>query len=84
MDELILYLVRPEQADPNMATIAQDRRLVVMLLYRHYQRYGGLVLPPIAGARLAIETHAGAVLEARARGVPQEQAPRVVFPNWWV
>ncbi|KAF1352822.1 hypothetical protein EJ07DRAFT_35110, partial [Lizonia empirigonia] len=58
MDELVLYLVRPQQADQNMATIARDRRLIMMLLYRHYQRHGGLILPPIATARQAADKHA--------------------------
>lgn len=82
MDELILFLTHPQQADQNMATIAQDRRLVEILLYRHYQRHGGLVLPPIAGARAAIEHHAQAVQVAYQQEVPVQYHPRVVFPNW--
>lgn len=81
MDELVLFLTHPHQADQNLRTIAHDRRLVTILLYRHYQRHGGLVLPPTAGARRAIDQHATAVQTARQQGL---RAPRVVFPNWCV
>lgn len=78
----MLYLVRPQQADHNMATIARDRRLIMMLLYRHYQRHGGLILSPIATARQAVDIHALAVKSARQQGVLEDQLPRVIFPNW--
>ncbi|KAH6639584.1 hypothetical protein C7974DRAFT_410544 [Boeremia exigua] len=82
MDELVLYLARPEQADKTMSSIAQDRRLITILLYRHYQRHGGLVLPPTADARQAIDYHASAIEIACQQGVQKRHLPRVVFPNW--
>jgi hypothetical protein len=74
-----------------MEPIRQNRSMVEMLLYRHYQRHGGLILPPMAPAVEAMRTHETAVQQVReeygrrtGRKLPDEMMPRIQFPNWSV
>jgi len=73
-----------------MEWIRQNRSLVEILLYRHFQRHGGLVLPPLAPALEAMRQYEQAVQDARdefARRNPGQDLhpdnyPRMVFPIW--
>jgi hypothetical protein len=65
-----------------MDWIRQNRSLVELLLYRHYQRHGGLVLPPVDPGLQAMRQHEAAVAAARTARVAEDQLPRVAFPIW--
>jgi hypothetical protein len=72
-----------------MEPIRQNRAMVEMLLYRHYQRHGGLMLPPTAPAIQAMQAHQQAVQEAReeclrrtGQHLHPDQYPRIRFPAW--
>ncbi|KAG9194090.1 hypothetical protein G6011_04125 [Alternaria panax] len=78
--ELILRIANPELGHASMDWIRQNRSLVDILLYRHYQRYGGLMLPPTAPAIQAMRAHERAVNTARAAGATSDQLPHITFP----
>ncbi|KAL1798408.1 hypothetical protein ACET3X_002445 [Alternaria dauci] len=80
--ELILRIANPELGHASMDWIRQNRSLVHILLYRHYQRYGGLMLPPTAPAIQAMRAHETAVNSARAAGATADQLPHIVFPSF--
>ncbi|KAH6883267.1 hypothetical protein BKA58DRAFT_417061 [Alternaria rosae] len=78
--ELVLRIANPELGHPSMDWIRANRSLVDILLYRHYQRYGGLMLPPTAAALRAMEQHEAAIAAARAAGVLPNEYPHITFP----
>lgn len=81
INELILRIANPDLGHSSMDSIRQNRSLVEMLLYRHYQRHGGLVLPPLAPAVNAMRTHEDALVYARPNpNNPND--PRITFPVW--
>lgn len=82
MQELILRISNRDLGHESMDRIRENRSLVQILLYRHYQRYGGLILPPMAPAVQAMRTHEDNVSAARSAGVREDQLPRVAFPPW--
>ena len=63
-----------------MDWIRANRSLVDILLYRHYQRYGGLMLPPTAAALQTMHQHEAAIAAARAAGVHPNEYPHINFP----
>jgi hypothetical protein len=69
-----------------MDWIIQNRSLVQMLLYRHYQRHGGLILPPMLPAREVLGEYEREVQQARQvhprLDSTHESYPRIKFPNW--
>lgn len=67
-----------------MQWIADNRSLVEILAYRHYQRHGGLQLPPREGALAAMQAHQNAVTAARAAnpGIHPDNLPHINFPPW--
>ncbi|KAI8932565.1 hypothetical protein NX059_010741 [Plenodomus lindquistii] len=82
--ELILSIANPELGHDSMAWIKENRPLVEMLLYRHHQHHGGLILPPMAPAVQVMREFEIAVTNARQRGMPYEHDdfPRIKFPSW--
>jgi hypothetical protein len=62
-----------------MDWIRANRSLVDILLYRHYQRHGGLILPPMDPALQAMRAHEEAVNAARAAGTA---LPHTTFPSF--
>jgi len=84
MGELIFRIANRELGHPSMQWIANNRSLVEILAYRHYQRHGGLQLPPREGGLAAMQAHQDAVaaaFQANPRVNPDE-LPRVNFPPW--
>ncbi|OWY58471.1 hypothetical protein AA0120_g11166 [Alternaria tenuissima] len=80
--ELILRIANPELGHASMDWIRQNRSLVDILLYRHYQQYGGLMLPPTAPAIQAMRSHETAVNSARSAGATPDQLPHISFPSF--
>jgi hypothetical protein len=80
--ELILRVANPALGHPAMDWIRQNRSLVELLLYRHFQRHGGLVLPPVAAAVQVMRDHEAAVAAARQAGLHPDNCPRIRFPVW--
>jgi hypothetical protein len=67
-----------------MDWILGNRSLVEILLYRHYQRHGGLILPPRQDAVAAMQAHEDAV-EATHQSDPALHPnfyPRINLPVW--
>jgi hypothetical protein len=62
-----------------MDWIRANRSLVDILLYRHYQHHGGLILPPMDPALQAMRAHEEAVNAARATG---SELPHITFPSF--
>jgi hypothetical protein len=77
--ELILRIANPDLGHPSMDWIRANRSLVDILLYRHYQRHGGLILPPMDPALQAMQAHEEAVNAARAAGT---ELPHITFPSF--
>jgi hypothetical protein len=63
--ELILCISDLELGAEGLERVRQNRSMVEILLYRHYQRHGGLMLPPTAPGVQALQDHQHAVQEAR-------------------
>ncbi|KAF7674770.1 hypothetical protein GT037_007530 [Alternaria burnsii] len=80
--ELILRIADPELGHASMDWIRQNRSLVDILLYRHYQQYGGLMLPPTAPPIQAMRSHETAVKSARSAGATPDQLPHISFPSF--
>ncbi|KAF2032777.1 hypothetical protein EK21DRAFT_109522 [Setomelanomma holmii] len=89
--ELILRIADPDLGHPSMEPIRQNRSMVELLLYRHFQRHGGLNLPPTNPAVQAMQQYESTVAQARAQyattyGVqlmPEDADwPRLKFPIW--
>ncbi|KAI4646709.1 hypothetical protein J4E93_004932 [Alternaria ventricosa] len=78
--ELVLRIANPDLGHPSMDWIRANRSLVDILLYRHYQRYGGLMLPPTAPALQVMQQHEAAIAAARAAGVHPDNYPHIMFP----
>jgi hypothetical protein len=83
--------VIPDLGHLAMEPIRQNHFMVEILLYRHYQRHGGLMLRPTAPAIEAMRAHETAIQQARdeygrrtGRGLPEEMMPRFQFPSWLV
>lgn len=89
--ELILRMAHQDLGHPAMEPVRQNRAMVEMLLYRHYQRHGGIVLPPMAPARDALASHQQAVERAQIEYLQRTgqqlhpehpNYPRMRFPLW--
>ncbi|CAN9186219.1 unnamed protein product [Alternaria alternata] len=80
--ELVLRIANPELGHASMDWIRQNRSLVDILLYRHYQQYDGLMLPPTAPAIQAMRSHETAVNSARSAGATPDQLPHISFPSF--
>lgn len=78
----MFFLISPAFGDQSFAEVAGNAHLVRMILYRHYQRHGGLILPPRAEAQQVVQAHVAALQTARQQGVPEGQLPRIAFPRW--
>lgn len=69
-----------------MNSIIENRALVQILLYRHYQRHGGLMLPPRAPALEVLGDYQREVDQARQlnpRLNPTDlEYPHITFPSW--
>jgi hypothetical protein len=63
-----------------MDWIRANRSLVDILLYRHYQHYGGLMLPPTAPAIQAMRAHEADVAAASTAGRSSSELPHIMFP----
>jgi hypothetical protein len=82
MSELVLRIANPALSAPNlewMTWIAENRSLVQILAYRHFQRHGGLMLPPLPEGLAALQTHDLALQAAHAG---QRTYPVFALPNW--
>ncbi|KAH7406609.1 hypothetical protein DE146DRAFT_743656 [Phaeosphaeria sp. MPI-PUGE-AT-0046c] len=84
--ELILRIADQDLGHPAMEPIRQNRAMVEMLLYRHYQRHGGVLLPPMGPANEAMLSHQRAVEQARAQygqriNSDHPEYPRIRFPS---
>jgi hypothetical protein len=74
-----------------METIRQNHSMVEMLLYRHYQRHSGIMLPPTAPAVSVMQVYEKTVHEARLEHFQQTGRQlhiddpnflRIRFPAW--
>lgn len=82
MHELVLRVANADLSHPSyewMTGIAENRSIVEVLAYRHFQLPGGLVLPPRDNALGAIMAH-GEGLEAAYQDLGSY--PKIAFPNW--
>jgi hypothetical protein len=87
--ELILRIANQDLGHPAMEPIRQNRAMVKVLLYRHFTRHGGVMLPPTAPALQAMDDHQRAVDEARrkhwlatGKELLPDHYPRMRFPKW--
>jgi hypothetical protein len=87
--ELILRIADHELGHEAFEDIRENRAMVEILIYRHYQRHGGLMLPPTAPGVQALQDHQRAVREAQeeclrrtGRPLHPDNYPRIRFPAW--
>jgi hypothetical protein len=87
--ELILRISDLELGAEGLERVRQNRSMVEMILYRHYQRHGGLMLPPTAPGVQALQDHRRVVQGAReeclrrtGRELRPDEYPRIRFPAW--
>lgn len=83
--ELVLRIANPELGHPSMDWIIRNRSLVELLLYRHYQRHGGLILPPRQDAVAAMQSHESRIAQIHIASpdLHVDYYPRIVLPNWY-
>ena len=79
--ELVLRIANQDLGHPAMEPIRQNRAMVEMLLYRHYQRHGGILLPPMRLANETLFAHEAAV-QASGLRPDHPECPRIQFPTW--
>ncbi|KAF2124581.1 hypothetical protein P153DRAFT_390620 [Dothidotthia symphoricarpi CBS 119687] len=63
-----------------MRDIMRNREVVALLLVRHYENHGGLILPPMSEGRRANEEYAREVAKAAASG--RQVGYDIAYPNW--
>jgi hypothetical protein len=79
LDQVIFGIQFPDLCHPGVREFVGDRRLVALLLVRHFKKSGGLVLPPLDGAQQLSEAHAQTVRADMAAG---RQPMPMHYPNW--
>jgi hypothetical protein len=81
LDQVIFGVVYPDLCHAGLKDIAQDRELIALLLVRHFKRFGGLVLPPLA---VALKLQTEHELVVRADVAAGRWIGQIHYPNWWV
>ncbi|KAF1936098.1 hypothetical protein EJ02DRAFT_414603 [Clathrospora elynae] len=81
LSQVVFGIVHPTLCHPGLRDIASDRELVTLLLIRHFKKYGGLLLPPLAEVRSLQDKHEQGVRADLAAG---KQPVAMVYPNWYV
>ncbi|KAH3950033.1 hypothetical protein HBI56_008880 [Parastagonospora nodorum] len=79
LDQVIFGVQFPALCHPGVADFVDDRKLIALLLVRHFKNHGGLVLPPLDDAQPLSEEHAERLTRHMAAGgryVPMH------YPNW--
>lgn len=79
LDQVIFGVQFPDLCHSGVRDIVDDRRLIALLLVRHFKKFGGLVLPPLAPAQELSTKHAQTVRADMAAG--RQPAP-MHYPNW--
>jgi hypothetical protein len=79
LDQVIFGVQFPALCHPGVADFVDDKKLIALLLVRHFKNHGGLVLPPLDDAQPLSEGHAERLTRHMAAGgryVPMH------YPNW--
>jgi hypothetical protein len=79
LDQVIFGIQFPKLCHPGVADIVGDRRLVALLLVRHFKKFGGLVLPPLDGTQELAQIHAKVLEKDMEAG---RFYTAMHYPNW--
>jgi hypothetical protein len=79
LDEVIFGIVCPDLCHEGVRDFVHDRELVALLLFRHFKKFGGLVLPPHPEVRDMQAAHEDVV---RADVTVGRQRTVMRYPNW--
>ncbi|KAF1916659.1 hypothetical protein BDU57DRAFT_497495 [Ampelomyces quisqualis] len=81
LDQVVFGIACPELCHRGVKDVVDNRRLVALLLMRHFKKFGGLCLPPLEAGR---EAHAKNVKHVKADMAARREPTLVHYPNWYV
>ncbi|PZD27184.1 hypothetical protein A1F96_06968 [Pyrenophora tritici-repentis] len=84
LSQVIWGLTHPNDVHHGVQDIVSNQALIDILLIRHFKMHGGLVLPPLAGARGVQDFFEKLAEKEKAEGKKWAEGNRTMmrYPNW--